>query len=111
MNTNDTGQLELLPTEAQEVLARAHRRSERRETATPAVDYRVLNKMVRRQRAALTRAVNSGDAERVVIACRDAVREWDRPDCLWPDDWAHWQSALDRVLPFHQHVSLRDLAD
>jgi hypothetical protein len=29
--------------------------------------------MVRRQRAALTRAVNSGDPERVIIACRDAV--------------------------------------
>jgi hypothetical protein len=75
------------------------------------VDYQALNRMVRRQRAALTRTVNSGDPERVVIACRDAVRAWNQPGCLWPDDWALWQRALDDVLPVRQHVSLADLAD
>jgi hypothetical protein len=101
----------LLPSEAQEVLTRARERSDLRAAATPRVDYQALNRMVRRQRAALTRAVNSGDPERVVIACRDAVREWNQPGCLWPDDWALWQRALDDVLPFRQHVSLADLAD
>ena len=67
--------------------------------------------MVRRQRAALTRARNSGDGERVILACRDALREWNQPGSMWPDDWANWQRALDAVLPFSQQVSLDDLAD
>lgn len=111
MNTSDTGQLGLLPSEAQEILARAHQRSDLRAAATPRVDYQALNRMVRRQRAALTRAVNSGDPERIVLVCRDAVREWNAPDCLWPDDWTLWQRALDDALPFCQHVPLADLAD
>ncbi len=111
MKTSEVGQLELLPTEAQEVLARAHRREDLRYAATQPVDYKRLNDMVRRQRAALTRAVNSGDRERVVLACRDAVNEWNQPGCMWPDDCAQWQCALDNVLPFHQQVSLADLAD
>lgn len=90
---------------------RARQRSDLRAAATPRVDYRALNRMVRRQSAALTRAVNSGDPERVVIACRDAVREWNQPGCMWPDDWGLWQRALDDVLPFRQQVSLADLAD
>lgn len=108
---SDSGQLGLLPSEAQEVLTRARQRSDRLAAATPRVDYQALNRMVRRQRAALTRAVKSGDRDRVVIACRDAVREWNQPGCMWPDDWAHWQRALDDLLPFHQQVSLSDLAD
>jgi hypothetical protein len=111
VNRSDSGQLGLLPSEAQEVLVRARQRSDLRTAATPRVDYQALNRMVRRQRAALTRAVNSGDPERVVIACRDAVREWDQPGCLWPDDWSQWQRALDDVLPYRQRVSLADLAD
>lgn len=111
VNRSDTGQLGLLPSEAQEVLARARQRSDLRTADTPPVDYQALNRMVRRQRAALTRAVNSGDRERVILVCRDAVREWNAPGCLWPDDWALWQSALDDALPFGQQVSLADLAD
>ena len=104
-------QLGLLPSEAEELVRRAHQRAEIRAAATPRVDYQALNRMVRGQRAALTRAVNSGDPERVVIACRDAVRAWNEPGCLWPDEWSHWQRALDAALPFHQQVSLADLDD
>lgn len=111
MNISDSGQLGLLPSEAQEVLARARQRSDLRDAATPRVDYPALNRMVRRQRAALTRAVNSGDPERVVLVCRDAVREWNQPGCMWPDEWALWQCALDDVLPFRQQVRLADLDD
>jgi hypothetical protein len=111
VNTSDSKQLALLPSEAQDVLARARQRSDLRYALTPRVDYQALNKMVRRQRAALTRAVNSGDPERVVIVCRDAVREWNQPGCMWPDEWARWQRALDDVLPFHQQVNLADLVD
>jgi predicted NBD/HSP70 family sugar kinase len=110
MTSND-GQLHLLPTEAQELVARAQRRSDMRAAAEPRVDYKALNEMVRRQRAALTRAVNTRDPERVILVCRDAVREWNEPGAMWPDEWARWQSALDDVLPFHQQVSLGDLAD
>jgi hypothetical protein len=109
VNTSDTGQLGLLPSEAQEILARARKRSDLRTAATPRVDYQALNRMVRRQRGALTRAVNSGDRERIVLVCRDAVREWNEPGCMWPDDWSSWQRALDDALPFHQRVSLHDL--
>jgi hypothetical protein len=111
VNTSETEQLGLLPSEAQEILARARHREDLRAAATQRVDYKALNKMVRRQRAALTRAVNSGDPERIVLVCRDAVREWNAPGCMWPDDWAHWQRALHDVLPFHQQVPLADLAD
>jgi hypothetical protein len=111
VNNNTQQQLGLLPSEAQELLTRAHQRAESRAAATPRVDYQALNRMVRRQRAALTRAVNSGDPERVVLACRDAVRAWNAPGGLWPDEWTHWQRALDAALPFHHQVSLADLAD
>ena len=111
MTVSKTGQLDLLPSEAQELLARARRRSDLRDAAEPRVDYKALNRMVRRQRAALTRARNSGDREQVILACREAVLSWNKPGSMWPDDWANWQRALDDVLPFSQQVSLGDLAD
>jgi hypothetical protein len=95
--------------EAQDILAAAIARSERRAAATPRVDYKALNRMVRRQKAALTRAKNSGDPEKVILACRDAVREWNQPGAMWPDNWSMWQRTLDDVLPWHQHVELSDL--
>jgi hypothetical protein len=111
MTPASDGPLDLLPSEAQELLARAQRRSDLRAAATPRTDFKALNRMVRRQRAALTRARNSGDPEQIILACRDAVREWNTPGLIWPDDWGNWQRALDDVLPFPQHVSLGDLAD
>ena len=63
------------------------------------------------QKSALTRAVNTGDPERVEDACRKVVAEWNTPGNYWPDDWARWQRALDDVLPWNQHISLDDLAD
>jgi hypothetical protein len=95
--------------EAQQLLIEARRRADLRDKRRVAVDYDALNRMVRRQRAALTRAVRSGDTDRVVLACRDAVREWDQPGAMWPDDWAAWQRALDDVLPWNSPVDLRDL--
>ena len=95
--------------EASEILARARGRADTRAAATPRVDYKALNKMIRRQRAALTRAKNSGDPDKVVLACRNAVHEWDQPGAMWPDDWAHWQRTLDDVLGYGRSVDLRDL--
>jgi hypothetical protein len=65
--------------------------------------------MVHRQRAALTRAVNRGQRDRVGLAVHDAVREWNQPGRMWPDDWARWQRALDDVLPANGTVDIRDL--
>ncbi|MGA2162928.1 MAG: hypothetical protein ABSH36_00485 [Solirubrobacteraceae bacterium] len=111
MKAREPRQLNLLATEAQELLARARRRSDMRAAIEPRVDFKALNRVVRRQRAALTRAINSGDPEQVVLACAEAVREWRQPGLMWPDDCGRWQRALDDVLPFHQQVSLEDLAD
>lgn len=46
------------------------------------------------QKAALTRAINSKDPERVRRACIAAVTEWEAIG-FWPDDWSKWQRALD----------------
>jgi hypothetical protein len=96
--------------DANDILAQARARADRRDAATPPVDYAKLNKMVRRQRAALTRAKNSGDLDKLVTTIRAAVNEWNEPGAMWPDDWSNWQRALDDALPFHQHVDIRDLA-
>ena len=58
-------------------------------------DYAALNKIISKQKAALTRAINSSDPEKVVIACKNAVEQWGSSGCLWPDDWSRWQRALD----------------
>jgi hypothetical protein len=94
---------------AAEALATAHARADRRARATR-VDYDALNRMVPRQRAALTRAINTGDRDKVIVAVQKAVREWNQPGVTWPDDWSRWQRAVDDVLPFHQHVDIADLA-
>ena len=87
----------------------AQRRADVRLAATPRTDYDALNKMVRRQRAALTRAVNSKDAETIASAVKAAVAEWNQPGVIWPDDWARWQRALDDALPWRTHVDIADL--
>ncbi len=52
------------------------------------------------QKAALTRAINSGSHYRVIEATRRALAEWRyAPDGFWPDDWARWQRALDDTAP------------
>lgn len=73
------------------------------------IDYDSANRMIRRQRSALTRAVNSGRMEIVVRACRKAVQEWTDSGMSWPDEWRRWQSALDSALPRGQSIRLEDL--
>lgn len=94
-------------TEAQKVLARARERA--RTAAHVPIDYDAAAKEFRKQKSALTRAINSGDPDRVVLACRDAVAEWDQPGRAWPDDWSRWQRALDDALGFPWATRLEDL--
>lgn len=65
--------------------------------------------MVRRQRAALTRAIKTGDSGTVVLAARDAVRERNQPGAMWPDDWSRWQRAVDDALGYSRSVDIADL--
>ena len=77
------------------ILENANRlRSSRLSTAKVQADYADMNRRYRRQKAALTRAINSGDPERVVLTCWKTVREWNDKFVSWPDDWARWNVAL-----------------
>jgi hypothetical protein len=71
-----------------------------------AINYERAAKLYPKQKAALTRAVNSGDAIKIKAAVTQAVREWN--ECgAWPDAWSRWQRALDDAQRYHQ--ALEDL--
>ncbi len=101
-----------MPTEVEAIIARARARGACREACSPKPDYAAANQVLSRQEAALTRAINSRQPDRVVLACRDAVNAWSHPpfDGLWPDDWSRWQRALDDALRLRS-VLLEDLLD
>lgn len=94
--------------DAQQILAQARAKEAARAAATPRIDYDAAAAMVKRQRAALTRAKKKG-RDAVIVACRNAVREWNQPGMFWPDDWSAWQRALDDVLPWHDRIELGSL--
>lgn len=86
----------------EEAIARQDARPEARR-----IDYERARKSGPKLKAALTRATKSGDPEKVALACKRAVREWDEIGC-WPDNWALWQAALDSCLFPHQ-IDIREL--
>jgi hypothetical protein len=94
-----------------EILRTARARESARAAAYVPPDYAAANKLFRQQKAALTRAINSHDTGKVLIACRDAVRAWGRPpfNGAWPDDWSRWQRALDDVFDWQSAPQLEDL--
>lgn len=55
-------------------------------------DYAALNAMVRRHKAALTRATKKGP-QAVIAACDAAFAGFETG--MWPDDWSMWQRAKD----------------
>lgn len=73
------------------------------------INYEQMAKDFPKQKAALTRAVNSGDPEKVKATCRKTVAEWNANGGAWPDDWARWQRALDDILPWREQVRLEEL--
>lgn len=50
-----------------------------------------MSRKFSQQKAALTRALRSGDVAKVVGECRRVKREWGD---AWPDDWSRWERAL-----------------
>ena len=60
------------------------------------------------QKIRLTKAIQTGDPERVVDACRRAVYDWTE-DGYWPDNWQVWQDALNEFTGPHHPVRLEDL--
>jgi hypothetical protein len=97
------------PSPAQQAIAKARAREDARAAAHVPIDYARANALHRKRKAALTRAVNSGDPERIVLECKAAVAEWDQPGLSWPDDWSRWQCALDDALGWRNSVRLEDL--
>jgi hypothetical protein len=82
-----------------------------REAARPEpkrIDYARMQRVWPKQKAALTRAVKTGDPERVAAVCKAAVAEWDAIGA-WPDDWARFQRALDDVAGWGRSVSIGEL--
>ena len=59
------------------------------------------NAQFSRQKAALTRAVNSGDPKKVEAAVIKTVGEWNDGGYAWPDAWMDWQRALDDSRPWN----------
>ena len=83
-----------------------------REAARPArkpIDYERMQREHPKQKAALTRAIKTRDAEKIAAVCKAAVAAWN--ECgSWPDDWHRWQAALDDALPWHvAHIDIGDL--
>jgi len=72
------------------------------------IDYDRMKRVSRGQKAALTRARNGGDPEKIAAVCKAAVAEWDEIGA-WPDNWANWQRALDDALSFSRSVDIADL--
>lgn len=95
---------------AQEILARARSREDARDAAHVPIDYAAANAEFRKQKAALTRAINSGERDKVLLACTKALREWNQPGRAWPDDWSRWQRALDDAFDWGHAPQLDDLA-
>lgn len=71
-------------------------------------DYERMRQVRPRQKAALTRAIKTGDPETIATVCREAVLEWNAIG-FWPDDWSNWQRALNDALPWNQQRHLEEL--
>jgi hypothetical protein len=72
------------------------------------IDYARMQRVFPKQKAALTRAINSKDPQKVVATCQKTVAEWNEIGA-WPDDWARWQRALDDVFPIFQAPRLEQV--
>ncbi len=74
-----------------------------------AIDYARMQRTHKIHKGRLTRAIRSGDVDKLLDACRAAVTEWDAIGA-WPDDWSTWQRALDDKLGWRSTIRLESLA-
>jgi hypothetical protein len=86
-----------------EALARQAARPEPRR-----IDYARMKVEHPKQKAALTRAIKTGDPEKIATVCKAAVVVWNEVGA-WPDDWHRWQAALDNALGWNVHLEIGDL--
>lgn len=54
----------------------------------------ITAKQFRAAKSRLTRAINSGDPHKVVAEVTATYQEWDDGNFAYPDDWHHWERAL-----------------
>ena len=52
----------------------------------------ISNEEYRKQKSALTRAINSGDPRKVLATVEKTLKEWENK--VWPDEWSRWECAL-----------------
>lgn len=60
---------------------------------TRTIDYDRMRREAPRLKRALTCAQKSGDPQKVLAACTEAVRVWNEIGA-WPDNWHTWNIAL-----------------
>lgn len=72
------------------------------------IDYERMKRVFPKQKAALTRAIKTKDAEKIAAVCKAAVAEWNEIGA-WPDNWHSWQAALDNALSWYQSIDIGDL--
>ena len=70
------------------------------------IDYARMQREAPRLKAMLTRAQKSGDPQKVLTACKEAVRVWNEIGA-WPDNWHTWNIALQdaRMADLRQSVT------
>jgi hypothetical protein len=75
--------------------------------ATVAINYELMKVQGPKLKAELTRAVNSGNYDKVLNACTHAVKVWEVAGA-WPDNWNTWQRALYDAAAKHNHTGPRE---
>lgn len=69
-------------------------------------DWGLVTRLLRKHKAAVTRATNKQDWEGVKAACKAAFADFDQHG--WPDNWAHFQRAADDA-ELKQYMARRGL--
>jgi hypothetical protein len=91
------------------ILEEAEHRARARAWGDSRIDYDRMRRVFPSQKAALTRAIKTRDAEKIATVCKAAVAEWNAIGA-WPDDWARWQRALDDARGWNAvHIDIGDL--
>ncbi len=74
--------------------------------AKAVINYTLANEQGPKIKAALTRA-QKRDYPAVLQACKNAIAAWEVWGA-WPDNWSHWQRALDDAAEKHNRTGPRE---